>query len=160
MYNRPMDGMSHDVCVTFVPNQIQDRPALRGRGMDRGRGRGAPAHGPIGRGHVTLTSAPNRRRSRSVSWSHRDGPKIQNASSLMRAGGFLKWWVSPTNPWVFLLKTIILGCFEGTTILGNPQLVATQMFFENFYPLSLGREKSSSQLSQQKNLLIVHEIMV
>ena len=66
IYNRPMDGMSHDVCVTFVPNQIQDRPALRGRGMDRGRGRGAPAHGPIGRGHVTLTSAPNRRRSRSV----------------------------------------------------------------------------------------------
>ena len=57
----------------FVPNQIQDRPALRGRGMDRGRGRGGtPAHGPIGRGHVTLTSAPNRRRSRSVSWSHRE----------------------------------------------------------------------------------------
>ena len=24
-------------------------------------------------------------------------------------GGFLKWWVSPTNPWVFLLKMIILG---------------------------------------------------
>ena len=27
--------------------------------------------------------------------------------------GFLKWWVSPTNPWVFLLKIIILGCFWG-----------------------------------------------
>ena len=26
-------------------------------------------------------------------------------------GCFLKWWVSPTNPWVFLLKMIILGCF-------------------------------------------------
>jgi len=24
-------------------------------------------------------------------------------------GGFLKWWVYPTNPWVFLLKMIILG---------------------------------------------------
>ena len=28
-------------------------------------------------------------------------------------GGFLKWWVSPTGPWVFLLKMIILGCFWG-----------------------------------------------
>ena len=28
-------------------------------------------------------------------------------------GGFLKWWVSPTNPWVFLLKMIILGCEMG-----------------------------------------------
>ena len=26
-------------------------------------------------------------------------------------GGFLKCWVSPTNPWVFLLKMIILGWF-------------------------------------------------
>ena len=26
---------------------------------------------------------------------------------------------SPTNPWVFLLKMSILGCFGGTTILGN-----------------------------------------
>ena len=37
-------------------------------------------------------------------------------------GCFLKWWVSPTNPWVFLLKAIILGCemgvppFKETTI--------------------------------------------
>ena len=28
-------------------------------------------------------------------------------------GGFLKWWVSPTNPWVFLLKMIILEVFGG-----------------------------------------------
>ena len=28
-------------------------------------------------------------------------------------GGFLKWWVYPTNPWVFLLKMIILGCDMG-----------------------------------------------
>ena len=33
--------------------------------------------------------------------------------------GFLKWWISPTNPWVFLLKMTILGCFGGTTSLGN-----------------------------------------
>ena len=37
-------------------------------------------------------------------------------------GGFLKWWVSPTTLGflVFLLKIMtILGCFGGTTILGN-----------------------------------------
>ena len=28
-------------------------------------------------------------------------------------GGFLKWWVSPTNPWVFLPKMIILWWFGG-----------------------------------------------
>ena len=77
-----MNGMSHDFCVTFVPNQIQDRPALRGRGMDRGRGRGAPAHGPIGRGHVTLTSAPNRRRSRSV----------REPQGCRRSKRFSSWW--------------------------------------------------------------------
>ena len=26
------------------------------------------------------------------------------------------------QPWVFLLKMIILGCFGGTTILGNPHV--------------------------------------
>ena len=26
------------------------------------------------------------------------------------------------QPWVFLLKIIILGCFGGTTILGNPHM--------------------------------------
>ena len=28
-------------------------------------------------------------------------------------GCFLKCWVSSTNPWVFLLKMIILGCEMG-----------------------------------------------
>ena len=28
-------------------------------------------------------------------------------------GGFLKWWVSPTNPWVFLLKMDHMGVFWG-----------------------------------------------
>ena len=27
------------------------------------------------------------------------------------------------QPWVFLLKMIVLGCFGGTTILGNPRIV-------------------------------------
>ena len=32
----------------------------------------------------------------------------------MLYGGFLKWWVSPTNPWVFLLKNDQhLGCEMG-----------------------------------------------
>ena len=32
-------------------------------------------------------------------------------------GGFLKWWYGGTQqPWVFLLKMIILGCLGGTTI--------------------------------------------
>ena len=31
--------------------------------------------------------------------------------------------VVPNNPWVFLLKMIILWCFGGTTILGNPYLI-------------------------------------
>ena len=35
-------------------------------------------------------------------------PKMQETT-----GGFLKWWVSPTTPWVFLLKLIILGCEMG-----------------------------------------------
>ena len=32
---------------------------------------------------------------------------------VMRYGGFHKWWVSPTNHGVFLLKMIILGCEMG-----------------------------------------------
>ena len=36
-------------------------------------------------------------------------------------GGFLKWWV-PQQPWLFLLKMTILGCFGGTTIWGNTHL--------------------------------------
>ena len=28
-------------------------------------------------------------------------------------GGFLKWWVSPTNPWVFLLKMFHFGVWNG-----------------------------------------------
>ena len=39
-------------------------------------------------------------------------------------GGFLKWWVSPTNPWVFLLKMIILGCEMG----GNPPFKETPIY--------------------------------
>ena len=30
------------------------------------------------------------------------------------------------QPWVFLLKMIILGCFGGTTIYGNTQMVSLQ----------------------------------
>ena len=32
-------------------------------------------------------------------------------------GGFLKWWSQ--QPWVFVLKMIISGCFGGTITLGN-----------------------------------------
>ena len=42
-------------------------------------------------------------------------------------GGFLKWWVSPTNPWVFLLKMTILGCFGDTTVLGNTHIFTYQV---------------------------------
>ena len=42
-------------------------------------------------------------------------------------GGFLKWWVSPTNPWVFLLKMIILGCE-----MGVPPFEETSIYTLNF----------------------------
>jgi len=31
--------------------------------------------------------------------------------------------VVPNNPWVFLIKMIILGCFGDTTIEGNTHMV-------------------------------------
>ena len=48
---------------------------------------------------------------------------------------FLKWWYLTTR--VFLLKMIILGCFGGSTILGNPQfdLSITDQFQRNSHHL-------------------------
>ena len=44
--------------------------------------------------------------------------------------GFLKWWVSPTNPWVFLLKMIILGWR-----LGVPPFKETPIYiYLSLYP--------------------------
>ena len=38
-------------------------------------------------------------------------------------GGFLKlWYPSTQQPWIFLVKMIILGCFGGTTIFGNTHI--------------------------------------
>ena len=50
-------------------------------------------------------------------------------------GCFLKWWYLTTR--VFLLKMIILGCFGGSTILGNPQfdLSITDQFQRNSHHL-------------------------
>ena len=46
-----------------------------------------------------------------------DGVKPSTETKMTMAnpyGGFLKWWVSLTNPWVFsLLKIVILGCEMG-----------------------------------------------
>ena len=59
-------------------------------------------------------SSKNPRRSTSV---HRFVPWPTHG------GWTLKWWVKPQQfPWVFLLKVIILGCFEGTTISGNTHI--------------------------------------
>ena len=44
------------------------------------------------------------RDSKAASISHCLGPSQGRPS-----GGFLKWWVSPTNPWGFPTKMIILG---------------------------------------------------
>ena len=49
-------------------------------------------------------------------------------------GGFLKWWYPTTR--VFLRKRIILGCFAGTTILGNPRFKPLQF---NFHPFFRGK---------------------
>ena len=67
----------NDFCVTFV---LQDRSALRGRGTDRGRGRGAPMPTAPTARNVTLTSAPNRRRSRSVRRTQRGSRMLQEVS--------------------------------------------------------------------------------
>ena len=46
--------------------------------------------------------------------------------SWQRCGDFLKWWVSPTNPWVFLLNMIILGVWNGgtTIFLETPNVIS------------------------------------
>ena len=43
-------------------------------------------------------------------------------------GGFLKWWVSQ-QPWVFLRKMIILGCFGGTAIIYQVRISTTCIFW-------------------------------
>ena len=49
-------------------------------------------------------------------------------------GGFLKWWLSPTNPWVFLLKMIILGVLRYHHLRKHPYnwVVVSNMFY--FHP--------------------------
>ena len=71
-------------------------------------------------------------------WSLREiyNPK-KNQTKWYR--GFLKWWVSPTNPWVFLLKMIItwgvkMGGYPtiyGNTLISIPMLV---VFWNKFHP--------------------------
>ena len=46
-------------------------------------------------------------------------PKTQGC---MFFGGFLKWWVSPTNPWVFLLKMIIFFFWGVPPFKGNTHI--------------------------------------
>ena len=50
-------------------------------------------------------------------------------------GGFLKWWVYPTNPWGFPTKNHHFGVWNGgTNIYGNTQMVVSIMdgFFSKY----------------------------
>ena len=54
-------------------------------------------------------------------------------------GGFLKWWISSTTPWVFLLKMIILGCE-----MGVPPFQVTSIKIES---MAFGRAISEGERS-------------
>ena len=73
---------------------------------------------PVMRVKLMQAQTPKLRKKREVKWS-----QVLN-------GGFLKWWVSPTNPWVFLLKMIILGCCGVPPFKETPKwMVAETSFF-------------------------------
>ena len=71
-------------------------------------------------------------------------------SSWCLYGCFLKWWVSPTNPWVFLLKMIILGCelgvppFKETPIWNRTAVGTTNGFCHFSRGLLVGEGKKLS----------------
>ena len=79
---------------------------------------------------------------------------VENDTSrrLIAYGGVPKMVITQ-QPWVFLLKMIILGCFGGTTIWGNThiELIHTAVFFR-YLPVLLTirsfQKKKSFQLTQ------------
>ena len=57
---------------------------------------------------------------------------VQNKIRYNLYGCFQKWWVSPTNPWVFLLKMIILRCFAGYHHLRRHPYIMACVFTSSF----------------------------
>ena len=57
---------------------------------------------------------------------------VQNKIRYNLYGCFQKWWVSPTNPWVFLLKMFILRCFGGYHHLRRHPYIMACVFTSSF----------------------------
>ena len=57
------------------------------------------------------------------------------------------------QPWVLLLKMIILGCFGGTTILGNPHIYHVKFNRRNlpiFFVMEAKAEEAEAKRKKQK----------
>ena len=72
-----------------------------------------------------------------AAWAPKLGSKVkevngeqEEAREVSIPNDFCRWWFQmdvsinggTQQPWVFLLKMIILGCFGGTPIFGNTQI--------------------------------------
>ena len=60
----------------------------------------------------------------------------------------------PNKPMGFLLKMIILGCFGGTTILGNPHIWTSTVSLLTFYPASPEYSKSTLQVKPTTKIVV------
>ena len=60
-------------------------------------------------------------------WSKKGGPQKTRDNPILHMVVSYKWWVSPTNPWVILLKIIILGCEMGVSPFEETPIFPTHL---------------------------------
>jgi len=72
-------------------------------------------------------------------------------------GCFLKWWVSPTDPWVFLLKRIILGCEMGVPAFKEtPHIIVKKLSYKVY--VFFGRIQTVSSC-ERRLIWLMEEIL-